>query len=117
MDESNRRKSGRLLCVGLVSDLGDVPDLSAGGCRVACTRLRRFSLGERRTFALRGEDSQILVEGVIVRRRRTGMFTYEYGIEFTDLSLEQRNAVNDLFRTTSIKRLMPTVDEAANRAA
>ena len=39
------------------------------------------------------------------------------GLRNLDLSQEQRLAIADLSRTTAVKRVMPTVDEAAARAA
>lgn len=117
MDDSNRRKSGRLVCVGLVSTIGLVPDLSAGGCRIRCRRLLPFALGTVYTFALSGEGSEIVVHGKITRRQRTGLLTFEYGIEFIELSGEQRAAIGELCKTTAVKRLVPTVEEAAARAA
>lgn len=114
---SNRRKSGRLVCVGLVSDLGEVPDLSAGGCRVRCQRLLPFPLGGTYTFTLSGHSTTVVILGKIKRRTRVGLMTFEYGIEFVELSAEQRDAILELSQTTSIKRVLPTIEEAAYRAA
>jgi len=114
---SNRRKSGRLVCVGLVSDLGEIPDLSAGGCRVRCRRMVPFTIGATYTFTLSGEGHTVVVFGTIRRRDRVGFMTFEYGVEFVELSAEQRDAILDLSHATSIKRVMPTMEEAAFRAA
>ncbi len=114
---SNRRKSGRLVCVGLVSDLGQVPDLSAGGCRIRCRRMMPFTIGGTYTFTLSGEGTTVVILGKIMRRERLGFMTFEYGVEFVDLTAEQRDAILDLSQTTSVKRVIPTIEEAAYRAA
>lgn len=113
----NRRKSGRLICVGLVSDLGEVPDLSAGGCRVVCRRFLPFAMGGTYTFTLSGEGTTVIVLGKIRRRERKSLMVWEYGVEFLDLCHEQREAIRDLSKTTAVKRVMPTIEEAAYRAA
>ena len=117
MDDNNRRKSGRLVCAGLISSLGEVPDLSAGGCRIVCSHWIPLLMGSEHQITLEGDESTVVVTAKIVRRIRRGLRSFEYGMEFVNITDNQRAHIGNLSRTVSVKRLMPTMDEAANRAA
>lgn len=117
MSDANRRRSGRLVCAGLVSDLGAVPDVSAGGCRVVCKHWRPLTLGADLTLTLDGDGLTVEVAGRIVRRVRRGLRRFEYGIEFVGVTPEQAEVIRDISRITSVKRMMPTVEEVISEAA
>jgi len=76
-----------------------------------------FAIGGTYTFTLSGEGTTVVILCKIMRRERLGFMTFEYGVEFVDLTAEQRDAILDLSRTTSVKRVIPTIEEAAYRAA
>lgn len=117
MSDLNRRKSGRLMCAGLFSSLGVVADLSAGGCRVQCTHWRSLPMGGTFHVTLEGDGMAVLLTARIVRKTRLGFRRYEYGLEFIDMTDQQRQMLAELSRITSVKRVMSTMEEAANRAA
>ena len=116
MSLGNRRKSGRLVCEGLASDLGEVRDLSPRGCRIRAKSMGALPMGKRFLLSLTGEGCVLLVEARIVRRSRLSMFQHEYGLEFIDPTPEQTMQINEIVRSTAVNRLMPTIDEAAKRA-
>ena len=116
MGMSNRRKSGRLVCEGLASDLGEVRDLSPRGCRIRAKSMGAMPLGKRFLLSLTGEGCVLLVEARIVRRQRLSMFQHEYGLEFIDPTPEQTAMIGEIVRSTAVNRLIPSIDEAARRA-
>lgn len=104
------------MCAGLVSSLGEVPDLSAGGCRVVCKHWAPLAMGSVHQITLEGDGSMVGVHAKVVRRTKVGRRQYSYGLEFINLTPEQRVLIGELSRITGVKRVMPTVDEAARRA-
>lgn len=117
MHDPNRRKSGRLVCAGLISTMGGVMDLSAGGCRVVCQHWRALPEGTHIQIALEGEGMAVVMSARVVRRTKISMFRAEYGLEFVQVTPDQRSVLTALSHIATLKRVMPTMEEAANRAA
>lgn len=105
------------MCVGLSSDLGVVSDISAGGCRLMCKGWASLALGTVLYLTLTGEGVSAVVKARIVRHARVKMFLHDYGVEFIDLTADQRRFIGELSQVTAVKRLLSTVEEAAARAA
>lgn len=117
MDDSNRRQFGRIVCARLHSSLGEVPDLSAGGCRIVCKHWVPLRLGSVCTLTLKGDEEFAAVQGQVIRRKRLRFRHYEYGIQFVHMTALQKEAIATLSRITGVKRVMPTLEEAAAKAA
>jgi hypothetical protein len=81
-----RRRSAR--CFGpfepdhFDADVGDVLDLSRTGLRARV----RWPLRDEYVIMLNQSTSQCLVTGRVRWSRRIGLFTYEVGLEFRDLT-------------------------------
>jgi len=76
-----RRIPGRLPQEQLVSDLGPVLDLSAGGMRVLCTRPRLGMMD----VGLRGSDFSVKLSTKVAWCRRLGFRRHEIGLTFIDV--------------------------------
>lgn len=105
------------MCAGLISNLGEVVDLSAGGCRVRCVHWRSLQAGSTLQVTLETEGSAVLLSARIARKFRRGLRRYDYGLEFINMTDQQRQMLAELSRTSSVKRVIPTMEEAATRAA
>ncbi len=75
-----RRIPGRLPQEQLVSDLGPVLDLSAGGMRVLCTR----PLLGMKDVGLRSGDLRLNLRTKVAWSRRLGFRRHEIGLTFLD---------------------------------
>ena len=96
--DDNRRRHGRLKTEGTLSSLGEVVDISASGMRV----IRKGSMPVTEGEAFRIElqiDKQVLPVDVAVRRiRKIGRRKTEFGVEFINLSEEDRMNITRLAR-------------------
>ena len=79
-----RRIPGRLPQEQLVSSLGPVLDLSAGGMRVLTTR----PLLGMRDIGLRGGDFSVKLSTKVAWSRRLGFRRHEIGLTFLDVDEE-----------------------------
>jgi len=79
-----RRIPGRLPQEQLVSSLGPVLDLSAGGMRVLSTR----PLLGMRDIGLRGGDFSVKLSTKVAWSRRLGFRRHEIGLTFLDVDEE-----------------------------
>ena len=79
-----RRIPGRLPQEQLVSSLGPVLDLSAGGMRVLSTR----PLLGMRDVGLRGGDVSVKLSTKVAWSRRLGFRRHEIGLTFLDVDQE-----------------------------
>jgi anti-anti-sigma factor len=80
----NRRRSGRLKWPAVRSDRGTVLDISAGGMRLRCERRLRGRLSLR----LWDDQTDLVLQGRVVRSRRVGPGHYEAGLQFLDPDAE-----------------------------
>jgi len=76
-----RRGGGRMLQTGVVSNLGVVVDISAGGMRVLASR--RYH-GERKIRLLH-TDGELRLKATVVWTRRLGLWRHEVGLRFINL--------------------------------
>ncbi len=83
-NRDGRRIPGRLPQEQLVSSLGPVLDLSAGGMRVLCTR----PLLGTRDVGLRGGDFSVKLSTKVAWSRRLGFRRHEIGLTFLDVDEE-----------------------------
>jgi len=87
-----RRKQGRLEQESLVSSLGKVLDLSAGGMRV----LTRKSPKDVINIELRGLGDNITLAVQVVWSKKIGLMKYEVGLVFLDVSPENAKKLTNL---------------------
>jgi len=83
---------GRLPTEGVVSSLGPVVDLSAGGVRVLA---RNIPSGPT-ALSLRGMGIHVQLPGRLCWARRRGWFKYEAGFSFENLTAEQSRTLCQL---------------------
>lgn len=96
--EDNRRRHGRLKTEGTESSLGSVVDMSASGMRVH--RKGALPVAEGEKFRVDVQiDKEIMAVDVVVRRiRKLGRRKFEFGLEFINMSDEDRNRLARLAR-------------------
>ena len=96
--DDNRRRHGRLKTEGTLSSLGEVVDISASGMRVV--RKGTMPVAEGEMFRIELQiDKQVLPVDVQVRRiRKLGRRKMEFGLEFINLSDENRMNITRLAR-------------------
>lgn len=97
-----RRRFGRLPQETLMSNIGLVLDLSAGGMRVLCRR----TPPERIRISLRGHNLPGPLNGVITWSRRVGLFRHEVGVRFEDISSETKQALADISAVHRLRRVL-----------
>jgi len=94
----NRRRHGRLKTEGTESSMGSVVDMSASGMRVH--RKGTLPVHEGEKFRIDVQiDKEIMAIDVMVRRvRKLGRRKFEFGLEFINMSDENRNRLARLAR-------------------
>lgn len=97
--EENRRNFGRVLCQSIHCSLGEVLDLSAKGLRVRT----RQNIPTGQIFAVTVEtlDGPVSIACFAPWRKRVGLFRYELGICFVDISRHAATALNNLARSVA----------------
>jgi hypothetical protein len=102
----NRRRHGRVRMQNISCGLGDVLDLSASGIRVRA-KAKVPETGTRFSLKIGGLDSSFYVSCVVKWTRRVGLLAREAGLEFDELTAEQRRNLNswlEPLRQTSISK-------------
>ncbi|QYU67441.1 PilZ domain-containing protein [Leptolyngbya sp. 15MV] len=87
---TNERKSGRILVCALATNLGEAVDISAGGIRVVAPRAPRP--GSLVTLQIGGLDGSVIVGARVVWTKRQPR-GYDVGLEFVELTQEQREQI------------------------
>lgn len=95
-----RRRHGRVRCLDIDCNLGEILDVSASGMRVR-TNQRPPTIGTSLTTTLTGLDGPVEFSGVVVWTKRSGFFKFEVGIEFRELSAQMRTALARLARASA----------------
>lgn len=100
---NNARRHGRVQCRLVACSTGEVMDLSASGARLRWDRPFRGHIGDRIRFEISGVDRPVQVTARIVWARKVGWRRYVMGVEFQNLSPDDRAQL------TLVARRMPTV--------
>lgn len=111
----NRRRHGRVRMQDITCSLGDVLDLSASGLRVRA-KVAIPAVGTRFSVKIGGLDNTFYVSCVVKWSRRVGLMSREAGLEFDELTAEQRRSLNLLARTAASNeyvRIQRRDDDAA----
>lgn len=93
----NRRRSGRFKVAEVITEQGDVQDLSATGMRIKTGR-KAPKVGSVHTFLISQDDTQFLVSGRVTRVIKTGFFSREVGIEFLGMDESARAGLTNIVR-------------------
>ena len=79
-------------------DLGEIADVSCGGMRVR-TRLKpALREGEAGNVVLKWPEGKVAVPATVIRRRKLGLFRWELGVRFDNMTPEQKVLVNQAAR-------------------
>ncbi len=86
--ENERRTTGRFAIEGVTCDRGTLLDLSASGARI----IRRFNwpVGSFKLIAIKADDQCVVARARSMRCVRTGVFRYDVGLAFEDMSQDSR---------------------------
>ncbi|MFG0330796.1 MAG: PilZ domain-containing protein [Phycisphaerales bacterium] len=104
------RRHGRLNCRDLQCSLGEVVDISASGIRVQRKGKPHRHEGERFMITLEAERGPVEAPVHLVRVRRIGFRTYELGLEFDEMTPEQRTAITAVARAAAQRGAAISVD-------
>ncbi len=96
-----RRKQGRLEQESLVSSLGQVLDLSAGGMRVLT---RKPPKGEIH-IELRGLGDTITLVAQVAWSKKIGLLKYEVGLVFLNVTPERVQKLTNLAMNNRLRKL------------
>lgn len=102
----DRRNRSRVACEGLSCTLGRVLGLSATGMRVQARGRCRIQVDGRVTLTLRDSENQLRLSARIAWVKKTGLFQYEAGMEFVDLTFDQRRDLALMAQMAMPKLLM-----------
>src|SRR5262245_6752646 len=91
--DGNARRNGRVRCQWTHCDLGEILDLSASGMRVRSRKKIAAEVGARISAIIEGMDGPFDVSGGVVWKKKVGLFKWEMGIEFVDLTPEANKAL------------------------
>ncbi len=95
-----RRRHGRVRCLDIDCNLGEILDVSASGMRVR-TNQRPPTIGTSLTTTVKGLDGPVEFNGVVVWTKRSGFFKFEVGVEFREPSAQMRTALARLARASA----------------
>ena len=101
----NHRRHGRLHTQKTECSIGYIEDISCSGMRVSTKQKIKPS---NKTIGLRLEtlDGPTTLPCRVVWSRRTGLRRWLVGVEYTAMSLDQRNMLNQLARAVSKNECM-----------
>jgi len=89
---AERRRSGRFRAGPVASNLGHVVDISATGIHV----ITRQALDKDLTIFLRGPGVELALRAHVVRCQKLGRRKYDVGLEFIDVTAEDRRGLQAL---------------------
>lgn len=101
---AERRRGGRVLCEMISCELGKVIDLSATGLRVKSRGGIKPPVGAFVALHVRWCGGSARLPARVTRIQRHGMFSWEFGLAFEELSPEHRSLLSDILRGAAIRR-------------
>lgn len=113
-DSQNARRHGRVLCRDIECSLGDILDLSLSGMRVK-TGHRPPKAGQSFGVDVSNGEERVHLHCVARWVRKCGFFRHEIGIEFVNLSADQRRTLTAIARScvyNETVRYIPNSDAA-----
>lgn len=93
LSNAERRRSGRLLCKGLESNLGEVLDISGTGLRLRSSTALNLKPGEVGLLNIQCASLCMQIAVVLAWTKRAGFRRYEHGLRFLELAPEARRAL------------------------
>ena len=96
---NDRRNSGRLVCQDIVTSLGRVIDISAGGFRVAARRKPWVAVGAAYECTVHSPLGSFTVPTRVMRVERKGIGRYDIGLAIEDASPVVRETLNLIARS------------------
>jgi hypothetical protein len=98
----SRRRTGRVALEAVVCELGTVRDLSATGMRVITRRPPKGAF----TLHVRGLDSEVEIDGRVAWAKRIGLFRFEVGVKFINVSEDQAQKLTRMGMTNRRRTMM-----------
>lgn len=97
---SDRRRHGRLRCESTRSCIGSVVDISASGMRVLRSGRPIMEVGNQFRITVHPDDGEpvLTLPSRVVWIERKGFRKHIYGIEFVELSDDQKRRLGELAR-------------------
>ncbi|MEZ6193225.1 MAG: PilZ domain-containing protein [Phycisphaerales bacterium] len=97
---SDRRRHGRLRCESTRSCIGDVVDISASGMRVQRSGRPVLEVGDEFRITVHPDAGEpvLTLPSRVVWIERKGFRKHIYGIEFAELSDDQKRRLSELAR-------------------
>lgn len=93
-DPNQKRRTGRISPDGVTCDLGNVLDLSAGGCKLSGRGPRPGQEGDEIVLQLDWGMGKMEFEGVVTRLDRRLFFGWVAGVRFENLTPERKRALS-----------------------
>ena len=95
----DRRNSGRLLCQDIMTSLGRVVDISAGGFRISSRRKPWVTVGAPYECTVHSPLGTFTVPTRVTRVERKGIGRFDIGLAIEDASPQIREALNLIARS------------------
>ena len=101
-----RRQRNRVLCEGLTCSIGSIIGLSGTGMRIRARGWCRLRKDDLLVLDIRYADVELKVKVRIAWVKKVGMFQYEAGMAFEDLTLEQTSRLGMIAQMAMPKLVM-----------
>lgn len=98
--DENLRRHGRVRCLDIMCSLGEVLDISASGAKLSIVG-RPPSVTSIIVITIDGLDGPVNFEGQVVWTRRRGLFKFEAGLEWKNLTPVMQHTLVRLARAAS----------------
>lgn len=116
-DVEENRRGGRFPTSCVESTLGRVIDLSHCGAMVLKRRFRKLPDTEEFVIRLRYAEFEVLVDARIVRQSKQKGVGLLLGLEFINVTDEQREAIKEIIRDSRSWEALPLSGSAKQSAA
>ena len=98
--EKSRRRHGRLPQETLLSNVGEIVDLSAGGFKVICRRIPEKQI----SVLIEGYKLPGTLIAEVAWSKRIGMFKHEVGLRFVGMTPEVAQALTSIAAVNRFRR-------------